>query len=148
MRNGNHRLNPILPALINQLIVKPKPCLVWLAFIPIWKNPRPGNGKPVHLKSHFRKQGNILPKAVVMVNGFMGRIKGPLLDLRRNAFAPVRRTARTDVGNRHTLAAFLPAAFKLICRRGPSPVKILWKTHDFILLLFSLSKVNPVTLLS
>ena len=54
---------------IKQTVVIGKARFIWLSFVPLRENTRPGNGDAQAAKAHFCKQRDILWITVVEING-------------------------------------------------------------------------------
>ncbi len=127
--DGYHRFYAIADKLVNQRFIKPQALLIWFCFLPGGKYTRPGKGKPIALKTHFRKQCNIFLKMSVQINCFSSRIgavsgKIPVIHLPLHNRHPVF-AVRNHIYKGHTAAALLPSAFALIGCRSSAPQKIL-----------------------
>ncbi len=74
MVDGDQGLDAVFQALVHNVLIEPQPFLIRLRLGALGKNPGPADGEAVDLESHFRKQGDILPPAVIVVDGLPGRI--------------------------------------------------------------------------
>ena len=96
MGKGNDRFDPIFLKLADHGTIKRKPFLIGSFFIPVGKNPGPGNRKPERFKSHLPKKSNILSVSMIKIypSPFrifqILRIRGSLQDL---IVSPVKNPA-------------------------------------------------------
>ena len=70
VRQGNQWLNTIFGQFIKKIVIELQTSFIGLQLVSIWKNPRPGNGGPVDLEAHLRKEGNVLLVTMVEINSF------------------------------------------------------------------------------
>ena len=74
VRQGNQRLNAIFGQFVKKIVIKLQTSFIGLRLVPIWENPRPGNGSPVDLEAHLCKEGNVLLIAMIEINPFQFEI--------------------------------------------------------------------------
>ena len=133
VRQGNQRLNAIFGQFIKKIVIKLQTSFIGLQLVPIWKNPRPGNGSPVDLESHLRKEGNVLLIAMVEINSFQLEIIWCRL-LGNQRIAITWRSWHTafwsHILNRQAFSIQIIGAFILVGCSCTAPEEILRKfTH-------------------
>ena len=125
MGDGHQRLYPVFSALLKDLFIKPQSFLIGLFFISIWKNSGPGNTQTENLKSHFSKQPDILPEAVVKIHRPCAGISMFLIHFQH---FPVScdhwisiLSCRTHIYIGKASSSFKNASFILVGGRGSAP---------------------------
>ena len=152
--NGHQGLNAILVALLKEVFIKLETRFVWLQFIPLWEDPRPGNGQTIGFKAHFPKESNVFLVAMVHINAILSWIKIALfkvehLFLTRNNGVTIRPN-RHHIHIGQATAIFIICSLTLVSSRRTTPKETIWKLKfvghlstslDLIVLLYpSLSK--------
>ena len=129
--NGHQGFNAILVALLKEIFIKLETRFVWLQFIPLWEDPRPGNGQAIGFKAHFPKEGNVFLVAMVHINAFFSRVKIALfkvehLFLTRNNRMTIRPN-RYYIHIGQATAIFIISSLTLVSSRRPTPKETIWK---------------------
>ena len=147
MRDGHQRFHIIFPAAIKHLIIKCKSRLVWFRLLAGRKDPGPVDGKPEHLKTHFRKECDILLIVVVKINRFMGRIQIFRAEPRFNPAGEFMGAGGDHIRNRNTFSIHIPCALTLVGGNCAAPKKIIWKFHFYLFstMILSCSTVTSPT---
>ena len=115
MCNRNQRLNSIFMTFFKKIFIKLQSFFIGFFLITIWKNPGPGNRKPVCLKSHFTKHGNIFSEMMIHIYGFHCRIVMFTVRLQHFKFSQA-----------HRKTIFSSRAYIYICKASPAfPVSSL-----------------------
>ena len=127
MGHGDQGLDAVFMQLIKDTVIECQPLLVGGFLITSWENPGPGNGHAEHLKAHLGHQRNIFFIVMVeirtMALGIVGGIlcADGLLNVRRCDFPLLLhilhihiRLKTGYISSGQALAAFVPAAFKLV----------------------------------
>ena len=152
--NGHQGLNAILVALLKEIFIELETRFIRLQFIPLWEDPRPGNGQAIGFKAHFPKKGNVFLVAMVHINAIFSRIKITLFKVEH--FSLTCNNRLTVRPNRHHIhigqatAVFSISSLTLVSSRRSTPKETIWKLKfvghlptslDLIVLLYpSLSK--------
>ena len=129
MIEGDKWLYTVFPALVNNLIIELQAFFIRLSVVTIRENTRPVDRESETCEAHFSKEGNVLAKVMIEVNGGVRRIKNAVLNFWAESARSVDVAAKEHIGDTQTLTAFAIAAFILIGSTGTAPQKILWKCH-------------------
>ena len=106
----HHWFDPVFQTFINDILVKGNAFLINFPFS-FRVDSCPGDGKAVGLQSHFCHQCNILFVSVIMINRHIACCRFKCLSRNTYECIPVC----------YAFAAFLPAAFNLVCGRCAAP---------------------------
>ena len=141
--NGHQGLNAVLVAFLKEVFVKFQASFIGLQLIPLRENPAPSNGQTIGLKTHLAKKGNVLLKAMVHVNSFLGWVEIAFRKVKHLFLT--RDDGQTVLTNRHHIYIGQPATIRIIsalalvgsCRSTPQ--ETIWKSQFFSHLFASLS---------
>ena len=111
------------------------------------KNPGQCNGEAENLKSHFRKQSDILFICMIKINSPAFRVVADRTGLPRfkSLFVNLGLTKITalfrfnlldDIREGQCLSLYIPRAFRLTSGDRAAPQKIVAKSHVFLLFVF------------
>ena len=53
---------------VQETVVEGEALFIWLFFVPIWEDPRPGDREAVDTEAHLSEQLNVLGVAVVVID--------------------------------------------------------------------------------
>ena len=99
------RLDAVLFALVEYLVIESKPRLICLAGI-IWEDARPVDRQTETLKAHLREKRNILRIMVVKVNRLVAGVERVRVRHRQKRPRRIHIAAQKHVGHGQGLAVF------------------------------------------
>ena len=133
MCDGHERLDAVLPALAEQVLVEGQAFLVGLRLVAVGEDAAPADGQAVGLEAHLGEQRDVLLVAVVHVDGGLCRVVIAVLEIEHLALSGHDRPAclavrdHIDVGQ--AAATLVVRALALVGGRRAAPQEPIRKAH-------------------
>ncbi len=135
--DGDQWLDAVLVAAVKDCIVVREARLARFGVVTVGEDAAPGDGHAVALEAHLAKEGDVLLKAVVVVDGHVAGVDFALHALGEGDLARMGAIAlRHEVSRARALAVRVPRALALVCGRRAAPQKAFRKSHRYVLSLF------------
>ena len=127
---GDDRLDAVLVALVEEVIVELQTGFVGFQLVAVGEDAGPCDAGAEALEAHLREQPDVLLVVVVEVDGFVVGIILARLDAVGDPPGSGAGAGRDDVHDAQALAALIVAAFQLMRGHCAAPEKIVPKGHD------------------
>ena len=133
VRDGHERLDTVLLALAEEILVELQALFVGLGLVAVGEDAGPADGQTVRFEAHLGEKRDVLLVVVVHVDGLLGRVEVPVLKFEHLARAATDRLTisavrhHVDVGQ--AAAALVVRALALVGRRSAAPQETLRKSH-------------------
>ena len=137
VRDGHERLDAMLLALAEHVLVKGQAGLVGLGLIAVGEDAGPGQAHAEGLKAHLGKEGDVLLVAMVKIDAGLRGIVVAVLEVEHLALAGDHRVAlgavRSHVHVGQTAAVHVVGALALVGSRRAAPQEVITESHASIL---------------
>ena len=137
VRDGHERLDAVLLALTEHVLVKGQAGLVGLALVTVGENAGPGQAHAEGLKTHLGKEGDVLLVVMVEIDAGLRGIVIAVLEVEHLALAGDHRVAlgpvRSHVHVGQAAAVHVIRALALVSSRCAAPQEVITESHASIL---------------
>ena len=133
VRDGDERLDAVLLALAEHVLVEGEAGLVGLGLVAVGENARPSEAHAKGLEAHLGKEGDVLLVAMVKVDAALRGVVVAVLKVKHLAHAGAHSEALGAVRHHIDIGQATPVdvirALALVCGGGAAPQEVIAKTH-------------------
>ena len=137
VRDGHERLDAVLLALTEHVLVKGQAGLVGLALVTVGENAGPGQAHAEGLEAHLGKEGDVLLVVMVEIDAGLRGIVVAVLEVEHLALAGDHRVAlgavRSNIHVGQAAAVHVVGALALVGSRRAAPQEVITESHASIL---------------
>ena len=125
VRDCNQRLNAVLLALLEHVLVELKTLLVRLCLHAGREDTGPVDRCTEGLEAHLGKKRDVFFVMMIEINCFVGGIQSSRLNGGRHSLRVCVASVCAHIGDRRTLAVDIPGTFTLVCGYRAAPQKVI-----------------------
>ena len=137
VRDGHERLDAVLLALAEHVLVEGQAGLVGLGLVAVGEDAGPGQAHAEGLKAHLGKEGDVLLVVMVKIDAGLGGVVIAVLEVEHLALARDHRVAlgavRCHIHVGQAAAIHVVGALALVGSRRAAPQEVITESHASIL---------------